>query len=325
MALNERQGPLRFLIPVAIVLLVVYCVSLSVFLVYMMRDHNLLKQHIQDLRSRVDSLAEQGKVETGATYVSTNYHKPREIKESKLHQAQQKSNAAELENLLIERRRRNSQIKRNSCAIKCAPNGVPGPAGPQGPPGLPGPPGPRGSRRRRNKKGEKGEPGSIGPPGEPGLSGLPGVKGDPGPRGQKGSSGSLEAESAHLVGDSKRVHHAGTVSRWVEDHVRGNVTFRRHHGVLAIGRSGTYYVYSQMYYEDCTTYSMGHYTLLNGRKILGSQSSVSDCDSRYYTNYQGGVFHLNAGDQLKVEVHQSKKYFMISHFSYFGLFMLYPG
>lgn len=58
--------------------------------------------------------------------------------------SEQKSNAAELENLLIERRRRNSQIKRNSCAIKCAPNGVPGPAGPQGPPGLPGPPGPRG-------------------------------------------------------------------------------------------------------------------------------------------------------------------------------------
>lgn len=41
MALNERQGPLRFLIPLAIVLLVVYCVSLGVFLVYMMRDHNL--------------------------------------------------------------------------------------------------------------------------------------------------------------------------------------------------------------------------------------------------------------------------------------------
>ena len=117
----------------------------------------------------------------------------------------------------------------------------------------------------------------------------------------------------------------GTVSRWVEDHVRGNVTFRKHHGVLVIGRSGMYYVYSQMYYEDCTTYSMGHYTLRNGEKILGSQSSVSKCDSRYFTNYQGGVFHLNAGDQLKVEVHQSKKYFMIPHFSYFGLFLLYPG
>ena len=55
--------------------------------------------------------------------------------------SEQKSNAAELENLLIERRRRNS---RNSCAIKCAPNGAPGPAGPEGPPGPPGPPGPRG-------------------------------------------------------------------------------------------------------------------------------------------------------------------------------------
>lgn len=91
MASIEKQGPLRFLVALAIVLLLVYCVSLSVFLVYLMRDYNLLKRHVQDLRSRVDSLAEQGKVETGALSMSTNYHKPRENKESKLHQAQQVS------------------------------------------------------------------------------------------------------------------------------------------------------------------------------------------------------------------------------------------
>lgn len=58
--------------------------------------------------------------------------------------SEQKFKVAELENLLIVRRRRNSQIKPNSCTIKCAPSGVQGPAGPQGPPGPPGPPGPRG-------------------------------------------------------------------------------------------------------------------------------------------------------------------------------------
>lgn len=179
-------------------------------------------------------------------------------------------------------------------------------------------------RGEKNRKGQKGDPGITGPQGVPGERGI---KGDPGQQGEKGPPGSLGQESAHLVGDGKRVEHAGSVDRWNprEGHVSGNITFRRHQGALMIGRAGTYYVYSQMYYEDCTSYSMSHYTLLNGRKILGSQSSVNHCDARYFTNYQGGVFKLNAGDQLKVEVHMSKTYYMIKEFSYFGLFMLYPG
>lgn len=95
-------------------------------------------------------------------------------------------------------------------------------------------------------------------------------------------------------------------------------------GQLVIGRSGMYYVYSQMYYYDCSSYSMNHYTLLNGIKILGSISSVADCNRHYYTNYQAGVFHLNRGDILQVEVYRSKTYYMEASYSYFGVFMLYP-
>ena len=120
---------------------------------------------------------------------------------------------------------------------------------------------------------------------------------------------------------------SGTVNRWKEDHpghVRGNIVFRKHQGALVVGRSGTYYVYSQMYYYDCTSYSMSHYTVLNQEKILGSISSVAGCNKEYYTNYHGGIFHLNRGDTLKVEVYKSKKYFMEAHLTYFGLYMLYP-
>ena len=119
----------------------------------------------------------------------------------------------------------------------------------------------------------------------------------------------------------------GTVNRWKEEapgHVRGSITFRRHQGALVIGRSGTYYVYSQMYYYDCTSYFMSHYTLRNEETILGSVSSVVDCNRAYSTNHQGGVFHLDRGDVIKVEVYKSKTYNMRAPYSYFGVYMLYP-
>lgn len=114
------------------------------------------------------------------------------------------------------------------------------------------------------------------------------------------------------------------MNRWKEGHVGGSIIFRRHQGALVIGRSGMYYVYSQMYYYDCSSYTMSHYTLLNGKMILGSESSVVDCNKAYNTNFQGGVFHLRRADELKIEVYKSKMYYMAPQYSYFGVFMLYP-
>ena len=127
-----------------------------------------------------------------------------------------------------------------------------------------------------------------------------------------------------MINKRENFFRLGTVHRWKEGHVNGSITFRRHVGHLVIGRSGMYYVYSQMYYYDCTSYSMNHYTVLNGNKILGSVSSTVNCSRRYNTNYQAGVFHLNRGDILKVEVYKSKTYYMDATYSYFGVFMLYP-
>jgi len=90
MAENGKPGPLRFLLALAIVLLLVYCVSLSVFLVYLMRDYSLLKQHVQDLQGRVDSV-QKGSVTSRATILPSGDYKPRENRESKLQETQQVS------------------------------------------------------------------------------------------------------------------------------------------------------------------------------------------------------------------------------------------
>ncbi|XP_078378824.1 uncharacterized protein LOC144661971 isoform X2 [Oculina patagonica] len=323
MADNEKSSPLRLLVALAIVLLVVYCVSLSVFLVYLMRDYSLLKEHVQDLRGRVVSLeADRVAARATATVSPSGDRKRRENKESDL----QQTKIADIKSIFPGRVRRNSQSQ--GACIMCTSQ-----AGPPGPRGPPGPAGPKGKRGRKGNEGVAGQPGPkghVGPPGPSGphgpegSPGTPGLKGDPGLKGEQGPPGLMVAESAHLVGNGKRVVHAGTVHRWRESHVNGSITFRRHVGELVIGRSGMYYVYSQMYYSDCSTYSMNHYTLLNGRKILGSISSVAACRTHYNTNFQAGVFHLNRGDILKVEVYRSKTYYMDDPYSYFGVFMLYP-
>ncbi|CAH3182348.1 unnamed protein product [Porites lobata] len=332
MAEKEKPGPLRFLLALAIVLLVVYCLSLSVFLVYFMREYSLLKQSVQDLRSRVVSLEER-RVTARATNGNCRKQNTKKKKQfSKLLNVFQctynlrnefgTAVARRLIELLpffdVRSILHGSRIRRNSqsptcvmCQTREGPQGEKGPQGPVGPAGPPGPGGPQGV------------------PGQTGPQGLQGLKGDPGPQGKTPINlYEMEvAESAHLVGDGRRVHHAGTVNRWKEDHpghVRGNIVFRKHQGALVVGRSGTYYVYSQMYYYDCTSYSMSHYTVLNQDKILGSISSVAGCSKEYYTNYHGGIFHLNRGDTLKVEVYKSKKYFMEARLTYFGLYMLYP-
>lgn len=81
MAENEKSSPLRLIVALAIVLLVVYCVSLSVFLVYLMRDYSVLKEDVKDLRKRVVSL-EADRVAARATVSPSGDRKRRENEES---------------------------------------------------------------------------------------------------------------------------------------------------------------------------------------------------------------------------------------------------
>ena len=69
MADKTKTSTLRLLVALALVLLLVYCVSLSAFVVYLMRDYNELRHHIQDLRGRV-ILLEDGTVNAVKTTIS---------------------------------------------------------------------------------------------------------------------------------------------------------------------------------------------------------------------------------------------------------------
>ena len=85
MADNEKSSPLRLIVALAIVLLVVYCVSLSVFLVYLMQDYTLLKEDVKDLRGRIVSLEADRVAARAKTTVSpSGDRKRRENKESNL-------------------------------------------------------------------------------------------------------------------------------------------------------------------------------------------------------------------------------------------------
>lgn len=317
MAEKAKTSSLRLLVALALVLLLVYCVSLSAFVVYLMRDYNELRHYVQDLRGRV-VLLEKGTVNASKTTVSpSSTQDQRENKDKR----PQMTEIVDIKNVFHERRKRNSP---SACGKVMCPSGPPGPPGPSGAKGRRGKKGQQGPIGQKGPAGPQGSQGPYGPPGPSGEVGPPGPKGDPGELGERGPPGLMMRESAHLVGDGKRVHHAGTVHRWKEGHVNGSILYRRHVGHLVIGRSGMYYVYSQMYYYDCTSYSMNHYTILNEHKILGSVSSTVNCSRKYNTNFQGGVFHLNRGDILKVEVYRSKIYYMAAPYSYFGVFMLYP-
>ena len=68
MAEKAKTSSLRLLVALALVLLLVYCMSLSAFVVYLMRDYNELRHYVQDLRGRV-VLLEKGTVNASKTTV----------------------------------------------------------------------------------------------------------------------------------------------------------------------------------------------------------------------------------------------------------------
>ena len=58
---------------------------------------------------------------------------------------------------------------------------------------------------------------------------------------------------------------------------------------------------------------------------MESTSVVASQDRKYNTNYNGGVFFLNASDYISVRSPDSKFYFMKSSASYFGAFLIHPA
>lgn len=118
--------------------------------------------------------------------------------------------------------------------------------------------------------------------------------------------------------------------RW-RPHVLHRVFYNNSRGSLVIQREGYYYVYSKVAFRDTRVFRhavrrrTGLYggpfvPLLVSRKYL-ADASVTEMGSS--NSYLGGVFHLQAGDAVYVEVSDTSKLLLLHAYEHvFGAYML---
>ncbi|EDO46106.1 predicted protein [Nematostella vectensis] len=190
---------------------------------------------------------------------------------------------------------------------------------------------PRAAKQCRCRRGRRGPRGPQGPRGKRGAKGE---RGEPCKHQQNdailrefSSQTNMSPSLAHIEGygeeiKPKSVHH---ITNWKTSLITGKMRFIRE-GVLLVGTSGYYWVYSQMYYYDSMTRYMSHDVYINEESKLRSISAVPKGPFRKFnTNFNGGVFFLEAGDRISIRVPFSRYLFMYSNTSYFGAILLFPA
>ena len=113
------------------------------------------------------------------------------------------------------------------------------------------------------------------------------------------------------------------VSNWEVRHKGGSIQYHSDTGHIVVKKTGYYFIYSQMFYNDGTALQMGHGTYINHNKVLESLGSVVSDLRKYNTKYQGGVFLLRANDTVSVHIPYTKVYFMDREGSFFGAFLVH--
>ena len=113
------------------------------------------------------------------------------------------------------------------------------------------------------------------------------------------------------------------VSNWEVRHKGGSIEYHSDTGLIAVKKTGFYFIYSQMFYYDGTVLQMGHYTYINHNKVLGSLGSVVSDLRKYNTKYHGGVFLLRANDTVSVHIPYIKVFRMDREGSFFGAFLVH--
>ena len=97
-------------------------------------------------------------------------------------------------------------------------------------------------------------------------------------------------------------------------HLAGGMTY--HDGNLTVPTPGRYYVYTQLFYQS----SGRIYVLVNNKVVTMIQPPSSGTD--HGTLQAGGVFNLEAGDVISLDVNSSIKLYMDTVHSYFGAFLI---
>jgi hypothetical protein len=108
-------------------------------------------------------------------------------------------------------------------------------------------------------------------------------------------------------------------------HHTGSIRYNTRNGHVVIAVPGYYFIYSQLYYFDSDTYHLSHGLYINERKVMASSSSVFNSDTKYNSNYNGGLFFLKERDNISLRVTVHGNYNMDPGLSYFGAFFMYTG
>ncbi|XP_070553352.1 uncharacterized protein [Ptychodera flava] len=169
-----------------------------------------------------------------------------------------------------------------------------GPPGPAGPPGQPGPTGPQGPV------------GLPGREGRPGLSGLPGPKGDKGDIGEKGATGDEPKNHTEIrpLADL-RAKHIGSHKpqdkklKFWEVSLMVNMHYQPETGELQVLKSGQYFVYTQLYFDDQEELECGYFVCVNDETKKRSVISMAGEGRQTLSSF--GIFHLNANDKISIQ------------------------
>jgi len=113
------------------------------------------------------------------------------------------------------------------------------------------------------------------------------------------------------------------ITNWIVRDKMGAIKYDQ--GFIIVGRTGHYFIYSQMYYNDARTHLMAHQTYVNNERVMESVGSALTDSTKDNTRYHGGVFLLRVNDTISVRIPYLRQYNMKSDASFFGTFLLYPG
>ncbi|XP_078614657.1 uncharacterized protein LOC144883831 isoform X6 [Branchiostoma floridae x Branchiostoma japonicum] len=152
------------------------------------------------------------------------------------------------------------------------------------------------------------------PAGEPPLRRTKRGGGKKGGRGKKG----LGLKAAHIQGDAGGavpVGAHGQVNHWKIANWMNRPDYEQYYNVfqldavdgsLRVTEAGLYFVYSQVYYYDGSHAFLSHIVRESGERepfLQCIQSPVNE-SRKYNTCFTAGVFHLDAGDKVFVELQQ---------------------
>ncbi|KAL4631662.1 CD40 ligand-like [Arapaima gigas] len=139
------------------------------------------------------------------------------------------------------------------------------------------------------------------------------------------------AAVAHMIVDPDRSRSTGGKTlRWKQEHsLLVNVVHVALVGTLRIRVSGDYYIYSQVTFSRRAPKTLLLHSIVQrgafGRdpeKVLLKSYCGMDGDSEVCTSFQGGVFQLEKGEELRLNVTDTALVHLDSSATTFGLFMV---